>query len=145
MGDLHLEKNELDKAYAYYQKAHELDPASPYYIVSMANYYEAKGDRVAAESQIRNALVNKDLDVDTKVGILSRYIMRLQQSEGGEEKANELFQTLLEQHPEDIDLKMMYGGLLASQGKTDEAKFQFQLVTEMEPTEANAWQQLLNL
>ena len=145
MGDLHLEKNELDKAYAYYQKAHELDPASPYYIVSMANYYEAKGDRVAAESQIRNALVNKDLDVETKVGILSRYIMRLQQSEGGEDKANELFQTLLEQHPEDIDLKMMYGGLLASQGKTDEAKFQFQLVTEMEPTEANAWQQLLNL
>ena len=39
----------------------------------------------------------------------------------------------------------MYGSLLATQGKTDEAKFQFQLVTEMEPENAAAWQQLLNL
>ncbi|MGM9759497.1 MAG: tetratricopeptide repeat protein [Parabacteroides sp.] len=145
LGDLHLEKNELDQAYAYYQKAHELDPSSPYYIVSMANYYDAKGDREAAEGQIRNALVNEKLDVETKVGILSRYIMRLQQSQQGSEKANELFQTLLEQHPEDTDLKLMYGSLLVSQGKTDEAKFQFQLVTEMEPTQPGAWQQLLNL
>ena len=39
----------------------------------------------------------------------------------------------------------MYGGLLMAQGKTEEAKFQFQLVTEMEPSNAGAWQQLLNL
>ena len=45
---------------------------------------------------------------------------------------------LLEQHPEDIDLKLMYGGLLMAQGKTEEAKFQFQLVTEMEPSNAGA-------
>ena len=91
LGDLHLENGEMDKALACYQKANEIDPTDPYYIVSMANYYEAKGD------------------------------------------------------PEDIDLKLMYGGLLMAQGKTEEAKFQFQLVTEMEPGNAGAWQQLLNL
>ena len=63
----------------------------------------------------------------------------------GTESANALFQTLLEQHPEDIDLKQMYGSLLITQGKTDEARFQFQLITEMEPSDAAAWQQLLNL
>ena len=35
--------------------------------------------------------------------------------------------------------------LLITQGKTDEARFQFQLITEMEPSNAAAWQQLLNL
>lgn len=145
LGDLHLEKNDTVKARAYYEKAHGIDPANPYYIVSMANYYEATGNKEAAETQIRNALVNEKLDVDTKVAILSRYILKLQQSQKGTESANALFQTLLEQHPEDTDLKQMYGSLLIAQGKTDEARFQFQLITEMEPENAAAWQQLLNM
>jgi tetratricopeptide (TPR) repeat protein len=111
----------------------------------MANYYEVVGDKEAAETQIRSALVNEKLDVETKVGILSRYVIRLRQTEKGMDSANALFQTLLEQHPEDIDLKQMYGSLLVAQDKNDEARFQFQLITEMEPTSVGAWQQLLNL
>lgn len=145
LGDLHLEKNDTIKARAYYDKAHEIDPANPYYIVSMANYYEATGNKDAAEEQIRTALVNEKLDVDTKVGILSRYILKLQQTQKDTDSSNVLFQTLLEQHPEDTELKQMYGSLLLSQGKTDEARFQFQLITEMEPENAGAWQQLLNM
>lgn len=145
LGDLHLEKNDTIKARAYYDKAHEIDPTNPYYIVSMANYYEATGNKDAAEEQIRTALVNEKLDVDTKVGILSRYILKLQQTQKDTDSSNALFQTLLEQHPEDTELKQMYGSLLLSQGKTDEARFQFQLITEMEPENAGAWQQLLNM
>lgn len=145
LGDLHLEKKDTTQALAYYQKAHAIDPANPHYIVSMANYYETIGNKEAAETQIRNALVNAKLDVETKVGILSRYILSLQQSKKGTESANALFQTLLEQHPEDTDLKQMYGSLLIAQGKPEEARFQFQLITEMEPESEAAWQQLLSL
>ena len=145
LGDLHLEKNDTIKARAYYDNANEMNPDNPYYIVSMANYYEATGNKDAAEEQIRTALVNEKLDVDTKVGILSRYILKLQQTQKDTDSSNALFQTLLEQHPEDTELKQMYGSLLLSQGKTDEARFQFQLITEMEPENAGAWQQLLNM
>lgn len=145
MGDLHLENNELEKALACYQKAHEIDANDPRYIVSMANYYDAKGDKEAAENEIRAALVNEELDVDTKVAILSRYIQRLQQTEQGLDKANLLFLTLLDQHPEDVELKLMYGSLLLLQDKNEEAKFQFQLVTEMDPSNEGAWQQMLNM
>ena len=145
MGDLHLENNEADKALACYQKAHEIDPDDPRYIVSMANYYDQTGNKKAAEQEIRDALVNEKLDVETKVGILSRYIQRLQQTQQDFDKANSLFQTLLDQHPEDTELKLMYGSLLMAQKKEDEAKFQFQLVTEMDPSNEAAWQQLLNM
>lgn len=145
MGDIYLGKKELEKALGCFQKAYEIDPTNPYYIVSMANYYEASGDKEAAETEIRNALVNEKLDVDTKVSVLSRYILSLQQSEQSSESSKELFRTLLEQHPEDTDLKLMYGGLLMAQGKEEDAKFQFQLVTEMEPENTAAWQQLLNI
>ena len=145
MGDLHLENEETEKALACYQKAHEIDPDDPHYIVSMANYYDQTGDKEAAEQEIRDALVNEKLDVETKVGILSRYVQRLQQTQQGIENANSLFQTLLDQHPEDTELKLMYGSLLVAQQKEEEAKFQFQLVTEMEPSNEGAWQQLLNI
>lgn len=145
MGDLHLENEETEKALACYQQAHEIDPDDPRYIVSMANYYDQTGNKEAAEQEIRDALVNEKLDVETKVGILSRYVQRLQQTQQGIENANSLFQTLLDQHPEDTELKLMYGSLLMAQKKEDEAKFQFQLVTEMDPSNEGAWQQLLNM
>ncbi len=145
MGDLLLENEETEKALTCYQKAHEIDPDDPRYIVSMANYYDQIGNKEAAEQEIRNALVNEKLDVETKVGILSRYVHRLQQTQQGLEKVNSLFLTLLDQHPEDTELKLMYGSLLMAQKKEEEAKFQFQLVTEMEPSNEGAWQQLLNI
>jgi tetratricopeptide (TPR) repeat protein len=145
IGDLYLEQGKMDKAYESYQKAYTVDPSNPYYIVSMANYYEAANDKTAAETQIRNALANRMLDIETKVGVLSRYIIRLQQSQKGTENATALFETLIEQHPEETELRLMYGQLLASAGKPDEAKFQFQLVAEMEPANTRAWQQLLDL
>lgn len=146
LGDLYLENKDLDKAYECYQKAYAVEPTNPYYIVSMSNYYEAKGDKAASEQEIRNALVNEELDVDTKVGILARYIARLQQSKQGMDNVNVLFNELIAQHPEDVDLKLMYGSFLSSaQDNSEEAKFQFQLVTEMEPDNQAAWQQLLNL
>lgn len=145
LGDLYLEEGDSKKALAAYQEAYRIDPSNPHYIVSMANYYEATGNKEAAETEVRNALVNDRLEVETKVGILSRYIQRLQQKKQDIEQANALFQTLLEQHPEDTNLKLMYGGLLMLQQKTEEAKFQFALVTEMEPANQQAWQQLLSL
>ncbi|OAV71308.1 photosystem I assembly protein Ycf3 [Bacteroidales bacterium Barb4] len=145
LGDLHLENKETEKAYECYTQAHVIDPSNPYYFVSLSNYYEAKGDKDSAELQIKEALANKDLDVETKVGILSRYIVRLQQSKQETETANALFTALLEQHPEDTELKLMYGSLLMMQENMEEAKFQFRLVTEMEPDNPSAWQQLLSI
>ncbi|MDR1356486.1 MAG: tetratricopeptide repeat protein [Tannerellaceae bacterium] len=145
IGDLFLEKGKTEEAYESYRKAYAIDPSNPYYIVAMANYYEATNDKAAAETQIRNALVNDKLDIETKVGILSRYILRLQQSQKETENATTLFETLIEQHPEENELRLMYGGILLSNGKLEEAKFQFQLVAEMEPGNAEAWQRLLDV
>ena len=145
IGDWFLDKKEMDKALAYYRKAYAIDPENPYYTVSMANYYELAGNSEAAEEQVRLALVNDKLDVEIKVGILARYIQQLQRNRSGTEGANALFLTLLELHPEEIELKEMYASLLLLQGNRDEARFQLQLVTETDPLSESAWQQLLNI
>lgn len=145
IGDLYLQRDDTLQALKYYNQAYAIDPESPYYLVSMANYYEKTGQREAAKQQIQEALLNERLDVDTKMSILARYIVQLQRSKQDIDGANTLFRTLLEQHPEESRLKLVYGEFLATQNKFDEARFQYQLVTESEPENINAWQQLLRL
>ena len=145
IGDLYLQQNDNEQALNYFNKAHEIDPESPYYPVSMANYYEKTGQRDSAKQQINAALVNERLDIDTKLGILARYIVQLQRSKQDVDGAEALFRTLIEQHPDDSRLKLAYGELLAMQNKMEEARFQYQLITEIEPENTDAWQQLLRL
>ena len=145
IGDLYLQQNNNEQALKYFDKAREINPESPYYPVSMANYYEKTGQSDSAKLLINTALINEGLDVDTKLGILARYIVQLQRSKQDIDGVNTLFQTLIEQHPDELRLKLAYGELLATQGKFEEARFQYKLVTEIEPENINAWQQLLRL
>ena len=145
IGDFYLEEREPEKALAYYEKAHNIDPKNPLYIVSMSNYYEQKGDNEAAANEIEQALKNPSLDIDTQIAILGKYIQNLIQNKKDVESANALFETLMEQHSQEKELNLMYGQFLASQNKWDEAGFQFQIVTESDPENLDAWRQLLNV
>jgi tetratricopeptide (TPR) repeat protein len=145
IGDLYLQQDDTAQALKCFNQAHAIDSQSPYYPVSMANYYEKTGQRDAAKQQIQDALINERLDVNTKTNILARYIMQLQRFKQDIDGANALFRTLLEQHPDESRLKLAYGEFLATQNKFDEARFQYQLVTESEPENMSAWQQLLRL
>jgi len=145
IGDLYLEKEETEKAYQAYQKAYSIDPEDPYYIVSMANYYEQTGNQELAKGEIDAALRNLKLDVETKLTILGRYIQSLKKNKKEFEEANSLFETLMEQHPQETELNLMYGTFLLMQEKTEEAKFQFQIVTESSPDNTAAWEQLLRI
>ncbi|MDR3062250.1 MAG: tetratricopeptide repeat protein [Dysgonamonadaceae bacterium] len=145
LGDLYLEQNSPDTALVHYGKAHKIDPENPYYIVSMANYYEYKGDNEAALNEVDVALRNSKLDVETKLGILGRYIQVLQQGKKDVNSAIGLFETLLEQHPQEKELNLMYGQFLQMRNKPEEAKFQFQVVTESEPDNINAWKLLMGI
>ncbi len=144
-GDLYLEQNQPDKAYAYYQRAYQIDPENPYYTVSMANYYEYIKDKDSAQKQINTALQNTRLDIETKLGILVRYIASLQREKKDTKGVDALFETLMEQHPQETDLNMLYGNFLMTQGKIEDAKFQYQIVTEASPEEEGAWMQLLGI
>ena len=145
IGDLYLDEGKTEKAIEFYNKAYSLDPTNPYYIASMANYYDATGNAEAAEAQIRNALANEALAVNVKVSILSRYLMQSEREKDESKKANELFEALITMHPEETDLRIMYARMLALNGETEEAKFHFRLVSEMAPERDDAWQALIDI
>ncbi|MCL1934227.1 MAG: tetratricopeptide repeat protein [Candidatus Azobacteroides sp.] len=145
IGDFYLENGDSDKALTYYEKAHKIDPQSPYYVASMAGYYEKKGDTEAAVQEIESALKNPVLDVDTKISILGKYLGDRLSNQKEVEAADSLFKTLMEQYSQEKELNMMYGQFLVSQGKWEEARVQFQLVTEANPENSLAWRLLMNI
>ena len=145
LGDMYLQQNETEQALNYFRKALEIDPGTPYYPVSMANYYEKIGQRDSAEQQINIALINDRLDIQMKLNILARYIMQLNYSKQDIDGANMLFQTLLDQHPDESQLKLVYGEYLIMQKKYEEALFQIRIVTESEPENMEAWIRLVQL
>jgi tetratricopeptide (TPR) repeat protein len=145
IGDFYLEEQQLDKALSYYEQSAQMDADDPYYFIAMSNYYEAKGDEAAAAQEIEKALKNPALDIETKLGILGRYIDGVELESDEILTANALFETLMEQHSQDKELNRMYGQFLLIQGKTEEAKFQLQVVTEAQPEDLSAWMQLLEI
>ncbi|MFT4222252.1 tetratricopeptide repeat protein [Dysgonomonas sp.] len=144
LGDLYLQAGKKDEAFAVYSKAKAIDPEDPYLISSMAEYYEQTDNKEAAESELRAALVSPKMDIDTKLAILAQYVGTLQTNNQGTQTANALFDTLMVQHPQEPKLNLMYGNLLMIQKKLNEARFQFQVYADANPTNAFGWEQMLS-
>lgn len=143
LGNLYMQAGRANDAFITYSKAKAYDPEDPYLIVSMAEYYEHINNKEAAESELHTALISTKLDIGTKLAILAQYITTLQENEKDTKSANALFDTLIVQHPQEPELNLMYGNLLMIQERKDEARFQYQIYTDANPTKPAGWEQLL--
>lgn len=144
LGDLYLQAGKANEAYLVYSKAKAIDPEDPYLISSMAEYYEQTNNKPAAEHELQTALMSSKMDIDTKLSILAQYVSTLQQNKQETVAVNALFDTLMIQHPQEPKLNMMYGNLLMIQNKKDEARSQYQIFAEANPTNPFGWEQMLS-
>lgn len=143
LGDLYMQSEKTDEAFAIYKKAKALDPENPILITSMVEYYERTNNKTDAEKEMYTALMNNKMDIDTKLSILAQYVGTLQQTQQGTETANALFDTLMVQHPQEPDLNLMYGNLLLIQDKKEDARFQYRIYAEANPTDPTGWEQMV--
>lgn len=143
LGDLYMRDNQVKDAWAVYSKAALIDPDNPYLINSLSSYYEATGQHDKSEKILSDAVLNKKIDIDAKLGILSQYVNMLQQSKKDLGGVNAYFDSLMNLYPQEPKLNLMYGNLLMLQGKKQNAHFQYQVFTESNPTNPTGWEQLL--
>ncbi|MDR2949788.1 MAG: tetratricopeptide repeat protein [Prevotella sp.] len=144
LGNLYMQAGKMKEAYMVYSKAKAIDPEDPYLISSIAEYYEQTNNKEAAEEELHLALVSPKMDIDTKLAVLAQYVGSLQQNRQDTQVANVLFDSLMIQHPQEPKLNLMYGNLLAMQTKKEEARVQYQIFAEANPTNPVGWEQLLS-
>jgi len=145
LGDLYLQDNQPDKAIYYYNRAKAIDPDYPNLILSMVNYYEKTGNEGAAEEELRKAIMGTEIDVDTKVQLLTRYIDILRQNKRDMQLVNSLFETLFDQYPHNTRLNLIYGNVLLLQEKKEEAMKQFEIYTKANPSDPVGYEQMLRI
>lgn len=145
LSDIYLEMNRLDDALNMLKRASDIDPNEGSLYVSKANYYDRVGDTIAAADQIRQALFNDRIDVDSKVKILTGYVGALVQRNTNVKQVYTLFDTLIEQHPQEVEFRRLYADFLILKKQHAAAQEQLQVVVDLEPVDPESWLRLMGL
>ena len=145
LGDIYLNDNKDDKALEMYDRAEKMEPDNGYLLVSKANYYNRKGDKERYLGEIRKALSNKKIDVETKVKILTDYLSDLLQKKENLDQAYQLFSELVDMHPQEESIYILYAEFLLSQKKYKEAGEQLQVAVDLAPNNKQYWLQLMGV
>ena len=145
LGDIYLEMGRDSSALAMYDRALEVEPENGYVYLSKAGYYEKKGDSIAYNNEIRNALTSRHIDVDTKLNIFSTYIVDLMKKKQELNRVDSLFAEMLEQYPQEEPVHRLFGMYLSSRKEFTRAEEQYAIATDLAPSNPENWLQLIGL
>lgn len=145
MGDLYLEDNEQEKALDYYKMAEAVDASFPALILSMVKYYEKLGDSDSAYEELNKAIANSEIEVESKLQLLTSYLGMLYKNKQDLNKALPLFDYMFEQYPNYSELNMLYGGFLEQQEKNDGAIEQYRKYIDSNPNSPEGYEQIIRI
>ena len=145
MGNMMLMFGERDSALTYYDKAQQYEPENGSTYLAKAQVYNAIGDSVNYDQQTYQALVSKDLDVASKVEVLADYARHLLVAKDSSARTENLFKVLIEQHPNEPQIRMLFSDYLATKDDMKGAAEQMDYAVNLDPTDAQAWNRLLVL
>lgn len=145
LGDIYLEVGRDSAALSMYDRALALEPENGYVYLSKAGYYEKKGDSIAYNNEIRNALMNRHIDVNTKLNIFSTYIIDLMKKKQELHRVDSLFTDMLEQYPQEEPVHRLFGMYLSSRQEFTRAEEQYAIAADLAPTNPENWLQLIGL
>lgn len=144
MGNMYLQFAEHDSAMLYFDKALDIDPNNGYAYLYKADYYKLTGDSVNYDKQIYNALINKNIEIDQKISVLTDYVREsLRDTIKASERAENLFSVLIDQHPHESAIHDLYSQYLVTVKDYGGAAEQLGYVLDLEPANAENWKKLM--
>ena len=97
MGDIFMQLEKPDSSMVYYDRAQTIEPNNGYIFLSKANVARKLGDAEGYENEIKSAIVNKEVDVNTKLRILTSYIAKTIEDNDTTSSTIEMFNKVVEQ------------------------------------------------
>lgn len=134
-----------DSALVYFDKACDLDSTSGLAYYSRANFYKSIGDSVNYDKEVFRALSRESLELDAKLELLTGYIRELYDDPSQQGRIQELFATLLDQHPHEVDIHDLYCSYLIAIEDYAGAAEQLGYALDIDPSSEERWRTLLSL
>ena len=134
-----------DSALSYFDKACDLDSTSGLAYYSRSNFYKSIGDSVNYDKEVFRALSRESLELDAKLELLTGYIRELYDDPSQQGRIQELFATLLDQHPHEVDIHDLYCSYLIAIEDYAGAAEQLGYALDIDPSSEERWRTLLSL
>lgn len=141
--ELYDNNKQPEKATAAYKKLEEKFGSDPIAQLSLAAYYRKNKDSVRYDENVRKAIVNKDLDAETQIGLLLPYLQELNGDSLRRKEGVTLAAQLAEQHKDNGRVIAFYGDVLSLNGQRDKAIEQYKKSLAVDQSAYTVWQQLL--
>ena len=135
---LHL-FGQTDSALVYLNKAQEFEPENGNTYLAKADYYNELGDSANYDQQIYQALISKDLELESKMHVLMGYIRNQLMARDSTSRVENLFQVVLDQHPHEPEIRSLYSEYLVAKKDYKGAAEQLGYALDLDVTDANSW------
>lgn len=132
-----------DSALVYLNRAQEAEPDNGYTYLAKAQYYNMVGDSAAYEQQVRQALINENLEVEDKMQVLIDFMRDRIAANDSTGRVDTLMNVVLEQHPHEAQIHDLYSEYLIARKDYKRAAEQLGYVLDVQPTDAQMWRKLM--
>ncbi|MEO8590596.1 MAG: tetratricopeptide repeat protein [Flavobacteriales bacterium] len=152
LAEVYDHRGEQDKAREQYKKALEMDPSNSMLRIALAEHYYTVGRMEEAYSELSEAFLDPELDIDAKMQVLIGFF-EMTNSEGEKpgdradliRRSYDLIGSLEKAHPESGKPHTIHGDFLMRDGKFAEARDQFRTALKFENERFPIHLQLLQL
>lgn len=118
-----------------YKRAGELDPANGRAYVQLANFYHERGDSVAYDREVFQALQSQNLEFESKYEIMRNYVSELYTDTAQWQRIEHLFAVLQDENPGEAGVHVLYGAFENSREHYHSATEQFSYAMALDPAD----------
>jgi tetratricopeptide (TPR) repeat protein len=142
LGDIYMEQGDSERALEIFHQVLADDPQNPFVYISLSEYYNSIDEPEKALELIVSALQNTQLDIDTKMEILGKYIVNLLEDDKKIDEIEDLLKLLIEYYPLEEQVHAYYAVFLQFQEREEDMAAVLETITYINPQNEAAWFQL---
>lgn len=142
-GNLFSVIGDNDSTFKYLEMAERLSPDNGEVKMALAGYYLDRGDSVAYDRKMYEALLSEDFELNEKLGILSDYLQTLIDEKGQTQRGDYLFNELMEQYPHEADVLDLAARYSGAKGDFTKAREEIEYAIDLNPVNSDYWGQLM--
>lgn len=143
LADIYLNMGEKNKALDNYNKILEMDPENGFVHFSLANYYFDTGDIEKSFNHTKKGFASPAVDIDTKLQLYLMLSASVEASRLTGEQVGELVDILVNTHPDEPRVYMVYADYLLRKEDAKNARLQIKKALELNNSDYMIWERLL--
>ncbi|KAA6340001.1 Beta-barrel assembly-enhancing protease [termite gut metagenome] len=133
LGDVYLQNKKEKEALETYQKVLSMEPDNYPALFSLANFYKQTGQRENYEELLDRLLYNTKVPGEMKADIMQHFFLEVAEAQRDTVKLITVFDRLLKQNSDDVQIPALYAQYLLSIGKEEQAMPVFETVLQYAP------------